>query len=136
MHTAGSLISINNNTSHNNANASPNSFELASLQGLLQEIGLKSASCLLVFSYMEIFTCSSQLLHQRGAWPPLPAGCISLPQNSNLMRFSFDFSHPEGRGGGGELFGKKRERMVVCGVILNSGSDELFKTTTTDSRAH
>lgn len=97
-------------------------FELASLQGLLQEIGLKSASCLFVFSYMESFTRSSQLL-QRGAWPPLPAGGISLPQVSNLMKFSFDFSHPGGRSGGGALFGKKR--MLVCGVILKS--DELFK---------
>ena len=89
-----------------------NSFELASLQGLLQEIGLKSASWLLV-SYMGRFMRCSQLLLQRGAWLPLPAGCISLPQVSNVMRFSFDFSHPWGRSGGGELLGGKKRKDVV-----------------------
>lgn len=107
-----------------------NNFVLASLRGLLPEIGLKSASCL-VSSCMESFTRSSQLLLQRGAWPPLPAGCISLPHVLNLMRFSFDFSCPRGRGGGGGNFwgGKKpnKKRMLECDVILNSGSDELFK---------
>lgn len=43
------------------------------------------------------------------------------------MRFNFDFSCPGEEMGEENFLDKKKRMMLVCGVILNSGSDELFK---------
>lgn len=100
---AGGLISINNHTSHNNANASPQQLCVGLFTGSLTRNWVK----ICILSRLH---AAAGFSFSGGARPPLPAGCISLPHALDLMRFSFDFSCPGGRGGEENFLGLKKKK--------------------------
>ena len=79
-----------------------NYFKSASLQGFSQEIGLQSACSCLLLSSLGCFTHSSQPLLSEGDGFVQQQVVLHLHVLNLLMRFSFDFHYPKGRGGGGE----------------------------------